>query len=230
MPRHIKLELMKVLPPETQLYIMYGATEAAARLTYVPPDKLKSKIDSIGIPIPGTKIQVISPDGFFMKPGEVGEIVAQGDNIMLGYYKDETATNKVLDQHGYHTGDLGYSDADGYLFLTGRKDDLIKVRGHRFNPREVEDIIIESGRVIECIVLAIPDVYLDYKLAALVVPIKQSDTVLREIMEYCHAKLPKHKVPDSFAEVAAIPKKSNGKPDRPRSRELLNKMCDEGAC
>jgi long-chain acyl-CoA synthetase len=228
MPQHIKLELLRALPPHTQLVVMYGATEASARLTCVPPRKLKAKIDSIGVPIPEVTIQVLSPEGNKVKPGTVGELVARGPNIMLGYYKDEAGTRKVLDRHGYHTGDLGFYDGDGFLFLTGRKDDQIKVGGHRINPREIEDVVMDSGLAIECIVFPVPDSYQDSRLAGLAVPVSETDGTAKRILDYCRRKLPKYQVPGSLEMVDAIPKNGTGKPDRRESLELFLKKHDGG--
>jgi acyl-CoA synthetase (AMP-forming)/AMP-acid ligase II len=228
MPKHVKLELLKALPRHTRLFVMYGATEASARLTYVPPDRLGSKIDSIGIPISGVTMKILSPEGKALGPGEIGELVAQGDNIMLGYYKDADATNRVLDRNGYHTGDFGCVDDEGFFYVTGRKDDQIKVGGHRLNPREIEDIVIESGQAVECIMFAIEDAIMGHKLAGLVVPIRETTETRRAILDYCIQKLPKFKMPASLLMVEAIPKNSSGKPDRQKSLELYEKSVDKG--
>lgn len=221
MPRRVKLELLKILPSHTRLVIMYGATEASARLTYVPPERLDSKIDSIGIPIPGVTMSVMSPEGKQLGPGEPGELVARGDNIMLGYYKNEEATKKVLDQHGYHTGDLGYCDDEGFLFVTGRKDDQIKVGGRRVNSQEIEDKIVESGEAAECIVFGIADPLEGRRLAGLVVPIRPIPDTEKNILAYCAAKLPKFEVPEELRLVDSIPKTSSGKPDRAKSVQIF---------
>lgn len=228
MPKHIKLELLKALPPHTRLYIMYGTTEASARLTYVPPEFLREKIESIGKPISGVTIKVISASGEVLKPGETGELVARGDNIMAGYYKDEDSTRRVLDENGYHTGDLGYYDKDGFLYVTGRKDDQLKVGGHRINPQEIEDIIIESGCAMECIVFGIPDPLLGHRLAGLVVPIKTTPDVVSSILEFCRNKLPKHKIPEKLLLADTIPKTSSGKPDRTSSIRLFEYRYNKG--
>ncbi len=223
MSRHVKLELLKTLPTHTRLVIMYGATEASARLTYVPPERLESKIDSIGIPIAGVTMSVMSPEGKILVPGESGELVARGENIMLGYYKDPQATNRALDRKGFHTGDLGYVDDEGFYYVTGRKDDQLKVGGHRLNPREIEDIVVESGQAVECIIFAIEDTIMGHKLAGLVVPIRETSETRRAILNYCDQRLPKYKVPASLIMVETIPKNSSGKPDRQKSLELYEK-------
>jgi long-chain acyl-CoA synthetase len=227
MPKHIKLELLKILPRHTRLIIMYGATEASARLTFVPPELLSSKIESIGKPISGVTIRILSPEGVLLKPGETGELVAQGKNIMSGYFKDDEATNRVLDRHGYHTGDLGYYDHEGFLFVTGRKDNQIKVGGHRLHPQEIEDIIIESGQVSECLIFGIPDSFGTDRLAGLAVPIAESMKSSKNILKYCSTKLPKYKIPESLLLVAAIPKNSNGKPDLHKSLELFRRESNQ---
>ena len=224
MARHIKLELMRVLPSHTQLYIMYGATEASARLTYVPPESLRSKIDSIGKPISGVTMSVLSDGGEALEPGNPGELVAKGPNIMLGYYKDIESTRKVLDENGYHTGDFGYRDEDGFFYVTGRKDNQLKVGGHRINPQEVEDTIIASGLAIECIVFGIPDSLLGHKLSGLVVPVRQTPDIGNNILRYCSTQLPKYKIPESLLLVDAIPKNSNGKLDRSESIRLFDRL------
>lgn len=214
MPARIKLELLEVLPAHTRLVVMYGATEASARLSYVPPDRLAAKIDSIGVPIPGVSLSVLSPAGRELGPGEKGEIVAGGPNIMMGYYGDDAATRRVLDARGYHTGDLGFRDADGFFYITGRKDEQLKVGGHRVDPQEIEDAIVDSGLAVESLVFGVPDALLGHRLAALVVPVPGAVDAVEGILKHCAAKLPRAKVPGSLLAVGAIPKTSTGKPDR----------------
>ena len=124
---------------------MYGATEASARLAYVEPQMLKNKIESIGRAIPGVTLRVLDDKGQDLPVGEVGELVATGDNIMRGYWKNPEATAIALSEFGYHTGDLGYRDQDGYYFVVGRKDNQLKVSGHKVNAQEIEDVILAFG-------------------------------------------------------------------------------------
>lgn len=221
MPRSVKLALLEALPPQTKLVVMYGATEASARLTYLPPEFLRAKIDSIGRPIPGVTMDVVSPDGQVLGPDENGELVARGENIMLGYYRDDEATRRVLDRHGYHTGDLGFRDEDGFFFVTGRKDNQVKIDGHRINLREIEDVIMESGQAIEGLVFAVPDGSRDLMLAGLTVPKEDGARSGDFILEYCRSKLPKYKVPRLLYAIDAIPKNSSGKPDRAKALQLF---------
>lgn len=221
MARSIKLALLEALPPQTKLIIMYGATEASARLTYLSPEFLRAKIESIGRPIPGVDLDVLSPDGRVLGPDQSGELVARGQNIMLGYFRDEEATRRVLDERGYHTGDLGHYDREGFFFVTGRKDDQVKIDGHRVSLQEIEDTIVESGRAIEGLAFALADGSRDLAIAGLAVPREGPPPSADAILEYCRSKLPKYKVPRFLFLVDAIPKNSNGKPDRTRALQLF---------
>jgi len=220
MSRQIKQELRRVLPAHTLIYIMYGATEASARLSYLDPAEFDRKIDSIGKAIPGVTLRVVGEDGAEMPVGQVGELTASGDNIMQGYWKDPETTARVLDHNGYHTGDLAYADDEGYFFLVGRKDNLLKVSGHRVNPQEIEDVVMESGLIVEVAVVGKPDALKGTSLAALAVPIRD-DCQASEVLDHCAAKLPRYKIPDGITFVRALPKKLTGKIDRPKCAEMI---------
>jgi acyl-CoA synthetase (AMP-forming)/AMP-acid ligase II len=211
--RHTKEELLKVLPEHTRLYVMYGATEASARLTYVEPERLRDKIDSIGIPIPDVSIQVLDDNGTELQTGETGELVARGPNIMQGYWRDPESTAKVLTSHGYHTGDLGYRDEDGYFFVVGRKDSQLKVGGHRINPQEIEDALIATDLILECAVFGVEDALAGQRLVAAAVPLNASVTG-QEILRACSRFLPRHKLPGEIRLEKSLPKNSSGKIDR----------------
>lgn len=213
MAREVKERLLETLPPHTRLYVMYGATEAAARLTYVEPDLLREKLESIGRPIPGVTVRVLDDTGEELPFGEVGELVASGANIMMGYWNDPQATAQVLDQKGYHTGDMGYRDRDGYLYVTGRKDHLLKVGGHRLDPQEVEDALMSTGLLLEVAVVGVDDVLLGKKLVALAVPLGGSPSA-EALLGGCLARLPRHKVPAEVRFLEALPKYASGKIDR----------------
>ena len=116
MSRQIKIELRKVLPSHTDIYIMYGATEASSRLTCLDPKRFHDKLDSIGKPISGVAIDIVNGDGKIREPGKNGELVARGDNITTGYWQNQKDTEAVLDDKGYHTGDIGYKDDEGFIF------------------------------------------------------------------------------------------------------------------
>ena len=216
----VKEDVMEALPPHTRLYIMYGATEAAARLSFVEPERLREKPDSIGRAIPGVTLWIKDDQGRELPAGQVGELIAEGANIMRGYWQDAAATAAVLGPCGYHTGDMGYRDEDGYFYIVGRKDNQIKVGGHRLNPQEVEDALMATGLVLEVKVFGLPDPLLGNRLVALVAPITSACTP-QEILALCAARLPRHKIPSQLKLVAALPKNSSGKVDSLRCHELI---------
>jgi len=213
MSRDIKEKLLKALPDHTKLYVMYGATEAAARLTYVEPEQLTSKIESIGRAIPGVSVRVLDEQGREVPAGQLGELVAAGPNIMQGYWMDASATARVLDHNGYHTGDLGYQDQDGYLYVTGRKDDLLKVGGHRIDPQEIEDALMATGLLLEVAVVGVDDELLGKKLVAVAAAL---DAEVRQstLLASCSNKLPRQKLPADVRFLSSLPKSANGKIDR----------------
>jgi acyl-CoA synthetase (AMP-forming)/AMP-acid ligase II len=220
MSRAVKEGLREVLPPHTDIVIMYGATEASARLSYLAPEHFLEKMDSIGKAIPEVTLRIVGENGNEVSPGQIGELVAQGPNIMQGYWKDQDSTTNALKGGVYHTGDQAYQDADGFHFLVGRNDDQLKVGGHRVNPHEVEDILMESGMLMESVVLGLPDGLLGHRLVACSVPIK-NDCIEQQVLSFCAAKLPKFKVPGTIMFVRSLPKNSNGKVDRKRCLEFF---------
>lgn len=228
MSRAVKMALKDALPRHTKLFIMYGATEASARLTYLHPDSFHNKIDSIGRPIPGVKINVIKEDRTEAGVGEEGEIVASGENIMQGYWRDSGLTAQKIDSLGYHTGDLGFKDKDGFFFLLGRKDNLLKVGGHRINPTEIEDTIMMSDLVIEVIVIGVSDELLGNKIVALAAA-QHPEIKSVDILGYCSRKLPKHKIPSQVILVKNLPKKKNGKIDKNQCEAIVTKALDNDA-
>jgi long-chain acyl-CoA synthetase len=220
MSRQIKQELRLVLPAHTLIYIMYGATEASARLSYLDPADFDRKIDSIGKAIPGVTLRVVGENGTEMPVGQVGELTALGSNIMQGYWKDPETSARVLDHNGYHTGDLAYADDEGYFYLVGRKDNLLKVSGHRINPQEIEDVMMESGLILEATVLGKPDPLKGNSLVAVAVPVRDNCEA-SDVLDYCAAKLPRYKVPDRITFVRTLPKKLTGKIDRAKCAEMI---------
>jgi long-chain acyl-CoA synthetase len=220
MSRSIKTELRQVLPSHTDIYVMYGATEASARLSYLEPESFTKKMDSIGKAIPGVELKVLDETGEPLPAGQVGELVAQGLNIMPGYWRNSEATYDVLNDHGYHTGDLAYQDEDGYFYVVGRKDYVLKVDGHKVSPLEVEDILMDSGLLLESAVLGIPDGFSGHKLIALVAA-RNGECSESMILRYCANRLPKFKVPSAVKFIKELPKNLSGKIDRAGCLELL---------
>lgn len=220
MASHVKLSLKEALPSHTNIYIMYGATEASARLAYLEPDQLTRKTDSIGKAIPNVELYVAGSNGQPVPDGVVGELIGRGPNIMLGYFKDPELTAKKLGPEGYHTGDMCYKDSEGFFFLTGRKDDLIKIGGHRINPLDIEDNLMSSDLMIEATVIGIDDEFLGNRLIAVVVPINETIQE-NDIMVHCQHTLPKFKHPAMIFFTRSLPKKASGKIDKYKCLENI---------
>lgn len=220
MAKGLKVSLRQSLPTHTNIYIMYGATEASARLTCLDPQSFIRKIDSVGKPIPNTTIRIVDEQGADLPTGTTGELVAQGPNIMMGYWNNPEATNLCLESGGYRTGDLGYVDNDGFIFITGRKDQQLKVGGHRINTQEIEDLLIETGLLIEAFVTGIPDKLLGHKLISLVVP-KDRKLDHQVLFEACSKQMPRHKIPHTLLFTTSLPKTANGKIDKEKCVNIL---------
>jgi long-chain acyl-CoA synthetase len=195
--------------PHIKIFIMYGQTEASARLSYLEPDMLLEKIGSIGKAIPGVTLEVKSEKGKLCKPGEVGEIVARGDNIMEGYWNQRKSTGEVLKDDGLHTGDLARVDEDGYFYIVSRKSDMIKSGAHRISPKEIEEVFAEFSGIVETSVVGIPDEILGEALVAFIVAKGKIDQ--RELKKHLRLNLAPFKLPKDIVEIKALPKTPSGK-------------------
>jgi long-chain acyl-CoA synthetase len=186
--------------PQVKFIVMYGQTEATARLSYLPPELYEKKKGSMGKGIPGVELKVINEKGERVKPGETGEVIAHGDNIMIGYFADDEGTRNVLRDGWIYTGDLGTVDKDGYIYLTARKKEIIKVRGKRISPKEIEAVILEITEVIDCSVEGIDDEIEGETLKATVVIRKDAkNKITREsIMQHCSKHLALYKIPQVY--------------------------------
>jgi len=186
--------------PEVKFIVMYGQTEATARLSYLPPELYEKKKGSMGKGIPGVELRVINEKGDLVKPGETGEVIARGDNIMSGYFADEEGTKSTLRNGWLYTGDLGTVDKDGYIYLTARKKEIIKVRGKRISPKEIEAVILEIPEVIDCSVEGIEDEIEGERLKATVVIRKNSKNSLSSelIIQHCAKHLSLYKIPQVY--------------------------------
>lgn len=218
-------ELREALPT-TKIFIMYGQTEATARLSYLPPELLDTKLGSIGKGIPGTTIEVLGKDGKPVKPGETGEIVASGKNIMKGYWKDPEGTAKVIKDGKLHTGDLGTVDEDGFVYMTEREKDIIKSSGYRVSPKEIEDCISEIPAVVEVAVIGVPDDLMGEVPKAFISVTSPGATNADEIVAHVKRRLPAFKVPRLVEFLQDIPKNTSNKIDKPALRKMERQKRD----
>jgi acyl-CoA synthetase (AMP-forming)/AMP-acid ligase II len=206
--------------PKAAFYVMYGATEASARLTYLEPSELRRKLGSIGRAIPNVEILVVTEDGRVAAEGEVGELVARGANISPGYWNNPNETAARFTEIGYMTGDLGYADEEGYLFLVGRRHDMIKVGAHRVGAKEIEDVLHQYPAVHEAAVVAAPDDILGEVPVAFVALREDLPNPAEALRAFCSHSLPAYKVPVRFVFWQELPKiQGVGKIDKRILRE-----------
>jgi acyl-CoA synthetase (AMP-forming)/AMP-acid ligase II len=207
------VQKLRELFPGRRIFVMYGQTEASARLSYLPPERLDDKLGSAGMAIPGVTLRICDPEGRVVPSGQVGEVVAEGANVMLGYWQDPEATARTLRPEGLRTGDIGHMDEDGFLYLHGRESELIKSGGHRISPAEIENAIAPLRGVHEVAVCGVPDVMLGQAIAAFIVSDADAATPLtrKAVLDACHQHLPQFKMPTQIRVVASLPRTENGK-------------------
>ena len=186
--------------PEVKFYVMYGQTEATARLSYLPPDSYIKKKGSIGKGIPGVELRVVNEFLQDIEPGETGDIIAKGDNIMLGYYPGHEENKKEILDNWLFTGDLGTIDKEGYIYITARKKEIIKVGGKRVSPKEIEAVILQIPEVIDCTIVGVEDELIGESIKAIIdiQSVENENQVLELIKNKCIERLAIHKVPRVF--------------------------------
>jgi acyl-CoA synthetase (AMP-forming)/AMP-acid ligase II len=197
------------LPAKT--YIMYGATELSPRQCFVPPEMLEKKYGSIGISVPNSETFIADEQGNRLTPGLTGEVAARGSNVMMGYWRDPEGTAKVLRNGNYFTGDLGYMDEDGYIFLTGRSSDMLKVGGNRVSAKEIEDALLAIAGIQEAAVIGVEDSILGEAAKAFLV--SECNGVITEetVKQLLLMKLAAYKIPKYFEFRDSLPKNTAGK-------------------
>jgi len=209
--------------PEIRYYLMYGQTEGTARLSYLPPEHLADKLGSIGRGLPSTRLEVVKPDGKPVTSGsaETGEIVAEGDNITLGYWNDPVETAKYFRNRKLHTGDIARVDEDGFIYVVEREREMIKSGGNRVSSKEVENVIAKMPQVVEVAVIGAPHELLGEAIKAFIVPVPGSTLTTPEVKEHCRKYLPAFKVPEEVRLLNHMPHNGAGKILKPRLLEMI---------
>ena len=186
--------------PDISFIVMYGQTEATARLSWLPPWLYENKKGSMGKGIPGVELKVVNEKREEIKPGETGEVIARGDNIMIGYFADDEGTKNAIRDGWLYTGDLGTVDEEGYIFLTARSKEIIKVGGKRISPKEIEAVILQIPEVVDCTIEGIEDQIQGEALKATIVLRKGTlEKVTGEfIKQHCSKHLALFKIPNVY--------------------------------
>ena len=207
-PARAVQEIMERICPN--LYQGFGGTEFSSAALLRPEEQL-TKLGSAGRPLGGMEIEVVDDDRRPLPPGERGEVRVRGPSVCSGYYKNEAANRVTFIEGWYHSGDLGYLDEDGYLYIVGRKKDLVKTGGINVAPREVEDAILSLPEVADAAVVGVADERWGEMLKALVVLKPGASLTAEHIREHCGERLARYKIPKAIEIVDHIPRSPLGK-------------------
>jgi len=212
-PSHIEAIRQKF--PQATLYSMYGLTETK-RTLYLPPEELDRRPGSVGIAIPGTEVWLEDENGRRLGPGEIGELVIRGRHVMRGYWENPEATARryrpgpLPGEQVCYSGDLFRMDEDGFFYFVGRQDDIIKSRGEKVAPKEVENVLYTLPGVTETAVIGIPDPILGQAIKAFIVT-NDSTLTERDVLRHCRAHLEDYMVPQQIEFRESLPKTTSGK-------------------
>jgi len=207
--------------PRARIFLMYGQTECK-RVSYLPPEDLLHRPDSVGIPMPNVEAWVVDETGRRLGPGQVGELVVRGANVMRGYWNRREETERALragplpGDRVLHTGDLFRIDEDGYLYFVGRRDDIIKSRGEKVSPTEIENMLYRLDGVALAAVVGVPDAVLGSAVKAIIALKEGARLTEIEVKRHCARHLEDFMVPRIVEFRASLPRNEAGKIDRRR--------------
>ncbi len=217
---------LRAIFPNALIFKMYGLTECK-RVCYLEPELIDQKPGSVGKPIPGTEVFLLTPEGKAVSAGEPGILHVRGPHVMAGYWNNEELSAKML-KPGLIPGerilcahDFFRMDEDGFLYFLGRNDDIIKTRGEKVSPVEVENVIYKIEGIKEAVVFGIPDAILGEAIVAFATTYDQEPFNEKEIQRECMANLESFMVPQKIIFVKEMPKSSNGKIDKSELKKLL---------
>jgi long-chain acyl-CoA synthetase len=197
--------------PHARVFVMYGQTEATARISYLPAEELDARAGSVGRAIADTQIGIFDLNGQPLPAGMTGEIRVRGPGIMLGYWQDNDATREVVQDGWLCTGDLGHQDAEGFLYIDGRAVEMIKVGAFRVSPYEVEEAIAQLEEVAEVAVASTPDEVLGHAVKAVIVLREGSRLDALGVKAHCRHSLAQYKIPKIVEFAAELPRTQTGK-------------------
>ncbi|MGE5193645.1 MAG: class I adenylate-forming enzyme family protein [Deltaproteobacteria bacterium] len=223
--RHeLALEVARRIAP-AEFFVMYGQTEATARLAFVPPRHLAElPAGTIGRAIPGVTLDVVDEEGVPVAAGEIGELRAKGPGLMLGYWRDPVATDERIRDGWLYTGDLATRDSQGWFIHRGRRNALVKIAGFRVHPADLEDFAIRRLPVSQAAAVAFESPDVGTRLALYVKPAESgTDLAVSEMVARCRNELPRHLVPNFIQIVDELPLNHALKIDRP----LLTKLAEQ---
>lgn len=207
---------LRSLFPQVKLYSMYGLTECK-RVSYLPPDQIEHRPASVGRGMPNEEVYIVDERGNRVGPGVVGELVIRGANVMKGYWELPEETDRCLKpgplpgEKVLLSGDLFRADEEGYLYFIGRKDDIIKTRGEKVSPREVEDAIYTLDGVAEVAVIGVPDAILGSAIKAVLTLRPGAEITRQDVLRHCSTRLEDFMMPKIVEFQDSLPKTESGK-------------------
>lgn len=217
---------LRLIFPNALIFKMYGLTECK-RVSYLEPELADIKPHSVGKAIPGTEVFLLSPEGKPVPPNEPGILYVRGPHVMAGYWNNRELTNEML-KPGPVPGemmlcahDLFRMDDEGFLYFLGRNDDIIKTRGEKVSPIEVENAIYKNPGVREAAVIGVPDTILGESIVAFITRYDQSEVTEKEVQQDCMAGLEPFMVPQKVIILPEMPKSNNGKIDKKELKKIL---------
>ncbi|MCL5961165.1 MAG: long-chain-fatty-acid--CoA ligase [Chloroflexi bacterium] len=200
----------------------YGLTEGSCCSTVNPIDG-ERKIGSIGFPLPGQEVKIVDDDDNELPSGQVGEIVIRGDNLMKGYFGKPEATAETIKNGWLHSGDVGFTDNEGYIYIVDRKKDMIIRGGENIYPKEVENFLYTHPKVLEAAVIGVPDAALGEQVKACIA-LKPGETAsAEEIIDFCKQGMARYKAPKYVEFFESLPKNAVGKITKPALRDMALK-------
>jgi acyl-CoA synthetase (AMP-forming)/AMP-acid ligase II len=202
-----KISEMRAAFPLTKFYVMYGQTEATARISCMEPERWEEKPGSVGRPLDNLMVRIVDEQGNDLHPGQVGELLAKGPSICSGYLNDPEETRRVFCDGWLRTGDMARQDEEGYLWIEGRKGSFLKMRGMRVSFAEVEERVTAIPGVYESAALAVDNPEAGEALVLFIVPDQGARIVVEEVRRH----LPAHWTLDSIRLISELPKTSAGK-------------------
>lgn len=222
------IQKLRALFPHVTLYSMYGLTECK-RVSYLPPDQLDIRPGSVGRGMPNEEVYIVDENGNRVPAGVVGELVIRGANVMKGYWELPEETDRCLKpgplpgEKVLYSGDLFRADEEGYLYFLGRRDDMIKTRGEKVSPREVEDVIYRLEGVAEVAVIGIPDPVLGSAIKAVLTLQAGAQLTPQDVLRHCASRLEDFMMPKIVEFQDSLPKTESGK----ISKRLLAQAPDD---
>jgi acyl-CoA synthetase (AMP-forming)/AMP-acid ligase II len=215
LPTH-HIQRLRALFRSVKLFSMYGLTECK-RVSYLPPDQIDVRPASVGRGMPNEEVYIVNEEGQRVGPGVIGQLVVRGSNVMKGYWDLPEETDRVLKpgplpgERVLYTGDFFKTDEEGYLYFVGRKDDIIKTRGEKVSPKEIEDVLYALDGVVEAAVVGVPDPVLGQAIKAVVALREGTRLTEQDLRRHCARHLEDFAVPRAVEFRESLPKTTSGK-------------------